>query len=442
MAVYYYINGKKVEYGTPEYYEERRIRQERRDARIEARNDAAAEEGKYVVGGGHGFILGSDGYVPGTGASPGTGTYMSQADFEAAYKANPYNNWQEGDPIPQLNKNGSDWEQDNEWYGANPDYSPLDRDNPDSPTAPSGGPGATPGGMGPPTVKPIGGNTDWGNPWEPTDPGGWYTGIQGGAAPAGVSPIGSGSGGGGGDGPTYEGIPGQTGDWWDDYVQESGGAGTGGMFGELEGIPIPGFRTENPNEFSPYGEPVSRMSDQKNFGGLPRSTGPWALPGGYYRGVDPFGEPPSFYNSGFPYPGVGPATETGGQQPQTQWPFTPIGDSPYPSAGTPTTPKPIQPPSDIPVGGTDPLAKSPRPPGTVGGDGTDKYDDYKAWLLGKSPTDKPTTGDPIDPLDPGGGAGSGGGKDTGLKDQHSTDPMYQYIQSMYLKKLLVDGGGE
>lgn len=414
MAVYYYINGKKVEYGTPEYYEERRIRQEKRDARIKARNDAAAEEGKYVVGGGHGFILGSDGYVPGTGASPGTGTYMSQAEFEAAYKANPYNNWQEGDPIPQLNKNGSDWEQDNEWYGANPDYSPLDRDNPDSPTAPNPQPAPSPndpwtGNEPPGGTDPGGGGGDGGS----TPP--WWGGPIGTSGPSNpINPI---------EIPTPTAPPppspgGGTGG--------SGGSGGSGMFGALPGIPTPGYRTENPMEFSPYGSPVSKFSDQRNYGGLPRSTGPWNEMGGYYGG-NPFTTPPDDYNPPTPYPGVEPWNITGGQGPSPQWPYTPVGPSPYPGVGSnppgwtpnPTEPSPGGPGDDV-VGPTDPSNPNPDDPAPGGDNGGGDNGG-------------------------GGGGGSGGGRKPGdpvspSPQPHSVSPsdaaLQQFIQAAYLNGTL------
>lgn len=37
-------------------------------------------------------------------------------------------------------------------------------------------------------------------------------------------------------------------------------------------------------DFSPFGEPLGKFSAPRAYGGLPRSTGPWGLPGGWYDG--------------------------------------------------------------------------------------------------------------------------------------------------------------
>lgn len=436
MAVYYYINGKKVEYGTPEYYEEKRIRQEKREARIAERNEKYAGDGQgYVVGGGHGFILGSDGYIPGTGAGPGTGKYMTQAEFERQYKANEWNNWQEGDPIPQLDPRGTDPADDNPWYGANPSYDPLNRDNPDEPTAPDNPwpegfwPGYSPNLPSPPpapTPNPGGTPPDGGDGSGGDSP--WYTGITPGPQNNPIAPINI---------PTPSAPPtpspgGGTGG--------SGGSGGSGMFGALPGIPTPGYRTENPNEFSPYGSPVSRFSDQRNYGGLPRSTGPWNEMGGYYGG-NPFTTPPDDYNPPTPYPGVEPWDITGGQNPVTQWPFTPVGPSPYPGAGSVTGgggggggdgggSQPPPPSWDNPVPGGEP--PDPTDPDFVGPLNPDHY----------PPGTIPGTENPTVPPLPieGGGSGGGGGHSPSPINQpqpHSTDPtQQQYLQAMYLNGML------
>ena len=59
----------------------------------------------------------------------------------------------------------------------------------------------------------------------------------------------------------------------------------------VPGNPIPGPPT---GPFTPYGRPASPLFDftpRRVYGGLPRSTGPWNEPGGYYGG-NPYTEPP------------------------------------------------------------------------------------------------------------------------------------------------------
>jgi hypothetical protein len=65
-----------------------------------------------------------------------------------------------------------------------------------------------------------------------------------------------------------------------------------------EGVPLNPLVFENPMEFSPYGQPAARFSNIAQYGGLPRSTGPWNEPGGYYGG-NPYTEmPEEYHNSG------------------------------------------------------------------------------------------------------------------------------------------------
>lgn len=266
---------------------------------------------------------------------------------------------------------------------------------------------------------------------------------------------------------------GETQDWWQDVV-DKGGAGTGGMFGTLEGVPLPGFRTTNPNVFSPYGSPVSRMSDQKNYGGLPRSTGPWDTMGGYYRGVSPWSEPPPGYNPGFPYPGVEEFGITGGQEAPEAWPFTPVGPSPYPGAygneqdvgtGAPpgTTPgggggggaSPPPPPlPDLPDNPTFPIPSPP--PGTVPApqpnpnptmpDAPIEYPDPgSTFPFPITPGDNVPAPQPTNPggstnpypYDGTGGGASGGTKPGGPIMRPHADAQQQYLQAMYLNGMLL-----
>jgi hypothetical protein len=66
--------------------------------------------------------------------------------------------------------------------------------------------------------------------------------------------------------------------------------GTGGG-GSPPGGPFPGMNTPPPGQisgpsriFSPFGEPLGVFSAPRTYGGLPRSTGPWGIPGGWYDG--------------------------------------------------------------------------------------------------------------------------------------------------------------
>jgi hypothetical protein len=68
--------------------------------------------------------------------------------------------------------------------------------------------------------------------------------------------------------------------------------GTGGG-GSPPGGPFPGMNTPPPGQisgpsriFSPFGEPMGVFSAPRTYGGLPRSTGPWGIPGGWYEGQE------------------------------------------------------------------------------------------------------------------------------------------------------------
>ena len=50
----------------------------------------------------------------------------------------------------------------------------------------------------------------------------------------------------------------------------------------IPGNPLPIPPGQQPGQFKPYGEPVSNFSQQRSYGGLPRSVGPWGQMGGYY----------------------------------------------------------------------------------------------------------------------------------------------------------------
>ena len=56
---------------------------------------------------------------------------------------------------------------------------------------------------------------------------------------------------------------------------------TGAYIPGVPGNPIPGPKGD---DFSPFGESIGKLSDSKVFGGLPRSTGPFGISGGYYGG--------------------------------------------------------------------------------------------------------------------------------------------------------------
>lgn len=63
----------------------------------------------------------------------------------------------------------------------------------------------------------------------------------------------------------------------------------------VPGVPGSGTATSPIGPFSPYGQPVSSplfdFTPSRAYGGLPRSTGPWNEPGGYYGG-NPYQTPP------------------------------------------------------------------------------------------------------------------------------------------------------
>mgnify|MGYP001815195885 CR=1 FL=1 len=55
--------------------------------------------------------------------------------------------------------------------------------------------------------------------------------------------------------------------------------------------PFPGMNTPGPGQisgpardFTPFGEPMGQFSAPRSYGGLPRSTGPWGVPGAWYDG--------------------------------------------------------------------------------------------------------------------------------------------------------------
>jgi hypothetical protein len=58
-------------------------------------------------------------------------------------------------------------------------------------------------------------------------------------------------------------------------------AWTGPDIPGVPGNPIPG---PEGGDFSPFGSPIGKLSDSKVYGGLPRSTGPFGVMGGYYGG--------------------------------------------------------------------------------------------------------------------------------------------------------------
>lgn len=148
----------------------------------------------------------------------------------------------------------------------------------------SDGPGGIPGPLTATPEYPDGGPIPGGNgylPFLPADPGG-------GMGPIGNNPFDPGTG--PGTGPNLPG---------------GGTPGGGSMFdgyGPPEGVPLNPIVKQNEMVFSPYGNPAARFSDTLTYGGLPRSTGPWGVMGGYYGGFpENYANPPEGYTP--PNPG-------------------------------------------------------------------------------------------------------------------------------------------
>lgn len=332
---------------------------------------------------------------------PATGKYfITDAKGNKYRTSNPY----AGDVWKDIRAaGGAEPTPSNPWYGTPENPGPLTV----TPEYPDGGPmpgGPTPGGdggSGGNPVDPVDPMTP-GNPQDPTGGAGWWQNIGGAVGGGGPSPINPGNS---GNTEAPEGF-------WD-FLTGVFQGGNGGMWGQVPGVPMNPIRTENPNEFSPYGTPVSRYSDQRTFGGLPRSTGPWGEMGGYYGGFPQEYLDNMIPDPGMPYPSVNPWEITGGQTPGQQWPYTPIGPSPYPGAS--------------------------QAPGLGDTGGADNSDDN----TGTGDTGTGTGGD-TGTGDTGtgggtGGGGTGGGGSGGGKYGHQlqyygnfSPQQYQYLQAAYL----------
>lgn len=121
-----------------------------------------------------------------------------------------------------------------------------------------------------------------------------------------------------------------------------GTPGGGSMFdgyGPPEGVPLNPIVKQNEMVFSPYGQGASRFSDTLTYGGLPRSTGPWGVMGGYYGGFpENYANPPEGYNP--------PNPNNWGNSPGNISPGGNLPTTPIPGSALPPNPwspaKPIE----------------------------------------------------------------------------------------------------
>ena len=120
---------------------------------------------------------------------------------------------------------------------------------------------------------------------------------------------------------------------------------------------------QQPGQFKPYGEPVSNFSQQRSYGGLPRSVGPWGQMGGYYAKTQGVPTLPSVAPQSGGTRELFPLQNISGQfsSPMQAGSFAPPGSPTqrYPT-GNPDDPYKTKPVDPVPViGGTHPVSNPP-----------------------------------------------------------------------------------
>jgi hypothetical protein len=193
-----------------------------------------------------------------------------------------------------------------------------------------------------------------------------------------------------------------------------GTPGGGSMFdgyGPPEGVPLNPIVKQNEMVFSPYGNPAARFSDTLTYGGLPRSTGPWGVMGGYYGGFpENYANPPEGYTP--PNPG------NWGSSPGNISPGGNIASNPIP--GTTLPPNPWDPATPLNWGSG----------GSGGSDGSGGATDPKNPPV-ISPTEPGPTGPGVSIQPPPPGNTTKPPSETPYRPYGMTPAEYQALQTYY-----------